>query len=287
MKALFPFFPPARRLLTTGLMLIALLSTLPAARADGLFPDAQLETVIREVLRKQGQEELKEEDLKNVFIVSARKKGIKSLAGLEKCPSLVQLDLSGNEVEDIAPLSGLVNLQSLDLSSNKVRDLKPLEKLAKLQYLQLEHNQVEDIAVLGGLKKLAALYLTDNKVASVEPLKDMPKLASLYLGKNQLKSVAPLGTNRWVQNLDLRDNQIEDPAPLAGLTELRFTFLQNNRLTDFGVLIEMAKKDAAGEKRFAPYWKLYLDGNPIDAAKRDAQIAALKEQGVRVNWKQP
>ena len=47
----------------------------------------------------------------------------------------------------------------------------------------------------------------------------------------------------------------------------------------------MARKDAEGKKRFAPYWKLYLDGNPIDAAKRDQQVAELKKIGVRVNWK--
>ncbi|MFP6763679.1 MAG: hypothetical protein VB858_08675, partial [Planctomycetaceae bacterium] len=58
-----------------------------------------------------------------------------------------------------------------------------------------------------------------------------------------------------------------------------------NQIKDFGPLVEMARKDAADKKRFAPYWKLYLDGNPINADQRDQQIAALKKSGVRINWK--
>ena len=118
----------------------------------------------------------------------------------------------------------------------------------------------------------------------MKPLEGLPKLSSLYLEGNQIKDVAPLAKIRWLANLDLNGNQVEDISPLAGLTELRFTFLQNNKLKDFGPLVEMAKKDAAGKKRFAPYWKLYLDGNPIDAPKRDTQVAELKKAGVRINW---
>ncbi|MGZ0170420.1 MAG: leucine-rich repeat domain-containing protein, partial [Planctomycetales bacterium] len=135
------------------------------------------------------------------------------------------------------------------------------------------------------LKKLSALYLSRNEVASVEPLKNLTKLSSLYLGKNKIKDVKPLSGLKWLANLDLRDNQVADVGPLSKLTDLRFTFLQNNQIKDFSPLIEMAKKDAAGDRRFAPYWKLYPDGNPIDAAQRDKQLAALKEIGVRVNWK--
>ena len=120
---------------------------------------------------------------------------------------------------------------------------------------------------------------------SVEPLKDLPKLSSLYLGGNAVADVKPLAGLRWLANLDLQGNGIENISALAGLTELRFTFLQGNKIKDFGPLIEMAKKDAEGDKRFAPYWRLYLDDNPIEEARRDEQIAALKSIGVRVNWK--
>ena len=63
-----------------------------SATAGDIFPDEKLEAAIKEVLRRQGKDEIKEEDLKNVYQVTARGKGIKSLKGLEKCPNMVLID---------------------------------------------------------------------------------------------------------------------------------------------------------------------------------------------------
>jgi internalin A len=275
-------------LMLTRLTFLAVAASILASSAvqaaGEIFPDPGLEAAIKAVLKKQGKDTIKDEDLKNVYQVTAKDKGIKNLAGLEKCTNIVLLDFAGNEIVDLKPIAGLKNLQSLDLSGNAIKDAAPLKELVKLQYLQLEDNQVADVSVLSGHKKLSALYLSRNKVADVKPLEGLPKLSSLYLEGNQVKDVSPLSKIRWLANLDLQGNQIEDVSPLAGLTELRFTFLQNNKIKDFGPLVEMAKKDTAGEKRFAPYWKLYLDGNPIDAGQRDGQVAELKKAGVRVNW---
>ena len=46
-------------------------------------------------------------------------------------------------------------------------------------------------------------------------------------------------------------------------------------------LVEMAKKDLAGEKRFAPYWNVYIGGNPLSDAGK-AQLEELAKLGVRV-----
>ena len=66
------------------------------------------------------------------------------------------------------------------------------------------------------------------------------------------------------------------------MTELRYTFLERNQLTDVSTLVEMAKKDMAGERRFVPYWKLYLAGNPLSDSGK-AQSDELTKLGVRVN----
>jgi hypothetical protein len=84
-------------------------------------------------------------------------------------------------------------------------------------------------------------------------------------------------------SLNLRDNQIVDVSPLSAMTDLRYTQLQNNKITDLMPLIEMAKKDVAGPKNFAPYWNLYLAGNPLSEEAKSQQIDELKKLGVRVN----
>ena len=41
------------------------------------------------------------------------------------------------------------------------------------------------------------------------------------------------------------------------------------------------RKDAEGEKRFAPYLKLYLGENPLNDASKGEQIEELKKLGVK------
>ena len=43
---------------------------------------------------------------------------------------------------------------------------------------------------------------------------------------------------------------------------------------------ELARADAAGPKRFASFWRLYLAGNPLNDESKTAHLASLKEKGV-------
>jgi hypothetical protein len=66
------------------------------------------------------------------------------------------------------------------------------------------------------------------------------------------------------------------------MTDLKLLMMSKNKVMDLTPLVKAAEKDAAGPKRFAPYMRLYLGGNPLsDAAKKD-QLAKLKKAGVRV-----
>ena len=65
------------------------------------------------------------------------------------------------------------------------------------------------------------------------------------------------------------------------MTELRYTFLEGNKVTDLGPLVTMAQKDAKVDRRFAPYWHLYASGNPLPDAAPAGHIAALTQLGVR------
>ncbi|HEY4260833.1 MAG TPA: leucine-rich repeat domain-containing protein, partial [Schlesneria sp.] len=117
-------------------------------------------------------------------------------------------------------------------------------------------------------------------VESVAPIAELTKVYSLYLEKNKVSDITPLKALR-LERLDLKDNQVKDVSPLKDMTELRYTFLERNQLSDLSPLVEMAKKDAAGERRFAPYWNLYLAGNPLSANFK-GELAELSKAGVRV-----
>ncbi|MBW3543649.1 MAG: leucine-rich repeat domain-containing protein, partial [Planctomycetes bacterium] len=123
----------------------------PSARAQELFKDKNLEAVVRETLKKGEKDPLKEEDLKDLFIMNGNGREIEDLSGLEKCTNLAELKLSNNKLAELKPLSGLKNVQSLYLSDNKISDIGPLSGLTKLQHLELENNQVESVEPLKGL----------------------------------------------------------------------------------------------------------------------------------------
>lgn len=255
------------------------------AAAQSIFPDKNLEAAVRkEVFEKRNNDQpILETDVPNISQVVGRGrdgKKVTSLAGLEKCRSVAAIELDLNDVTDLSPLRELRNVQLLSLKGNKVKDLSPLAGLVNLQYLQLENNEVEDLTPLAGLTNLRSLYLSNNKVTSIAPLAGLKKLWSLYLGGNHVTDLKPLAELKFLDTLNLSGNGITDIAPLAGLNPSKFLFLQGNQITDLTVLVEMAKKDAAGEKRFAPFWYVDVSGNPLSDAAKSAQLAELRKLGV-------
>jgi internalin A len=265
-------------LLTSDLCLLT-----SARAADPLVPDKALDAAIKANLPHH-KGDLTDKALGELYFLDASNKGIASLAGLEKCPNLMEVRLDRNKIVDLKPLAGLKNIQSLDLSKNQIADVGPLRELTKLQRLELSDNKVTDLAPLSGLTAMASLYVGGNQVADFGPVANLTKLASLSADRNQVKDVAPVGKLTRLYTLDLHENQIVDVAPLAKLNELSLLILSKNKIADLAPLVDACKKDAAGAKRFAPYLRLYIAENPVtsDAGKKE-QIDALKAIGVRID----
>lgn len=253
----------------------------------GPIPDKNLEAVVRSVIfeKKDKTDELTDEDLKKVFILKGKGKGIKDLAGLEKCTNLAELDLSKNEIVDVGPLKDLKNLQSLDLSSNKIVDVAPLGNILALQFLELSNNEIASVEPLGKLVKLSALRLAGNKITDPAPLSPLEKLSSLDLAKNQITDISGLKNADRLSLLKLSDNQISDLSPLSKPLSVNLLMLERNKITDLSPLVAAVKADAEGEKRFAPFLRLYLADNPLSEPAKTQQIEALKAAGVKIDPK--
>jgi hypothetical protein len=61
--------------------------------------------------------------------------------------------------------------------------------------------------------------------------------------------------------------------------------LQKNKITDLAPLVKWAKADAEKDKRFAPYLRLHVEGNPLSEEAKTKQIPELKKLGVRIDPK--
>ena len=250
-----------------------------------MFPDKALEAAVRyQILEKRDKtDELSEDDLKKVFILEARGKGIKDLTGLEKCVNLQSITLSKNEITDVTALKGLKNVQLLDLAGNKITDVAPLSELTALQYLELSDNQVTDLKPLAGLTKMASLYLSGNKVTDLAPLVELKKLASLHLDKNQITDLKPIEGITGLYLLKLSDNQITDVTPLQNMRNIKMLFLERNKLEDLTPLVKACQEDAEKTRSFAPFLRLYVKDNPLSEAAKNEQLAKLKELGVKID----
>ncbi len=108
----------------------------------------------------------------------------------------ISVNLNGQPVSDLAPLSGLP-ITILLLEGTKVRDLAPLRGMP-LRRLSLSRTDVADLSPLRGMP-LTELVLHGCPVSDLSPLAGMP-LTELGLGVRSLEDVPRIGTQ--VANLE-------------------------------------------------------------------------------------
>ena len=174
-------------------------------------------------------------DLSNKNLTNA------DIAPLRLMKNLEVLNLGGNQVSDLSPISGLTNLKKLSLyDNNRISDLTPLKNLTNLTMLSLYFNPIGDISVLSNMTKLEELYLSDNKIKDITPISSLTTLAVLSLNGNQIKDLKPLSGLVNLRNLSLKDNQINDLTPLSGLSNLTVLNLSKNQINDLTPLSGLA-----------------------------------------------
>jgi internalin A len=252
--------------------------------AEPTFPDPGLEEAVRaEVFEKRyNKEPITKEDVANISRVVGRGKQIKNLEGLQHCKALMLIELADNEISDLKPIAELKRLQSVTLAGNKISDITPLENLTSMQLLDLSGNEVADLSALKKMANLRTLYVASNKLKSLEPLAELTKIWSLDVAKNEISDLTPVAKLAWLSTLNISENQVESLAPLTTLRELDMLLMSKNKVADLEPLVEMCRKDAEGDRRFAPYMEVYLGGNPLDEKKAAEQTQALQSFGVDV-----
>ena len=128
------------------------------------IPDADLRAVIAAHLGKLPDASITRTEMASLTYFDASNSiSIRTLTGLEFATNLKQLDLSGNSLENISPLSGLTNLEGLYITgSSHITDISPLSNLTNLTILNLRGNGIIDISPLSNLTNLEELSLGGN-----------------------------------------------------------------------------------------------------------------------------
>lgn len=127
---------------------------------------------------------------------------------------ITELDLTYLNLIDIPPeIALLKNLQGLNLSYNEIRDVAVLETLTALKRLFLSGNQIRDVGPLGALTALQELDLTRNRISDVTALRTLTALQRLRLSQNRITDVRALETLTALQTLVLDRNLIPNRRP--------------------------------------------------------------------------
>jgi internalin A len=247
-----------------------------------LFPDKNLEKAVRaQVFEKRDNDKpLVQADIENLAVIKARGLGITNLAGIEKCISLAELDLSNNKIADVTPLKNLKQVQMLLLTDNQVEDIAPLGDMQNLQYVELSKNKVKNIAPLAQCTNMHSIYVSTNQVTDLKSVFGLQRLGVLYADHNKVTAIDGINGLRSLWSLSLNENEISDLKPLVGLTGLNSLYLEKNKIKDLMPLVEMARKDT--DKRFAPFLRVYLKGNPLSGSSKSGNIKELEEIGMHI-----
>lgn len=90
---------------------------------------------------------------------------ISDLDGAEYCIHTLSMDLSGNRIVDLSPLSNLHQLQEINLSDNRLSYIDALSNLQNLKSVNLSNNAIDDISPLFEIESLEYADLTGNRIS--------------------------------------------------------------------------------------------------------------------------
>lgn len=105
------------------------------ARRSGVLEDPALQGCLNQVLATRDTG-----DLAGVTLLACPDAGIRTLAGIEALTALEQLEVSGNLISDLGPLTRLRNLRVLAIRNNAVGELRPLDSMPLLRFVSLQGN---------------------------------------------------------------------------------------------------------------------------------------------------
>ena len=203
--------------------------------------DENLAAVVRQRLGIGTGADITCEQAKSLTGLSARRREIMDLSGLEFFTGLGTIIFDTNSISDISPLAGLTQLTRLDLTRNSISDITPVAGLTQLTDLELGFNSISDITPVAGLTRLTELDLGFNSISDITPVAGLTRLTFLNLLSNSISDITPVAGLTQLTSLMLNNNSISDISPLAGLTQLTFLELDGTSISDITTLAGMTQ----------------------------------------------
>ena len=130
----------------------------------------------------------------------------------------------------------------------------------------------EAASAVGSAEELVSLSAKERGIADLGGVEQLARLEVLDLYGNEIRDLSPLAGLRRLRYLDLGSNRVEEVSALASLKSLQVLLLADNEVTEVSALAGLDSLQSVD-----------LTGNPLS----EAQVAALRERGVAVDFVAP
>jgi len=181
---------------------------------------------------------------------------IHNLSGLTLPPSVTNLHLENNGLQDVSTLNVPPTLKTLALRRDQInastlklpdslselelydcslKNVSPLKLPKDLKSLRLDGNELADLSQLNLPRGLQQLGLSSNKLTNVNNLVLPQTLEELYLSSNQLTDISQLKLSDSLRKLDLGYNRLLDINKLKLPPNLEYLNLERNGLSDVSI----------------------------------------------------
>jgi len=261
------------------------------------FVDPRIEAAVRSELSLPAAVPITASDMQALWDLNLQNSGITSLSDLQSATELESLDVSGNQIRDLRPLTGLRKLISLRLNDNPISnfsvlasltqlnslsiartrpsDFSWLRSLQELVELDLSNTGFRDLSLLSNLRGLFSLNLSRNPLHDCRMLSYWPELTWLSLAGSGLEQVPAPGLSKNISTLDLSHNGLRT---LDGIEEyaLKHLYVDHNQLTDLFPLFDVLEVSYVSCRRNR------LDMSASSPTLEDIQI--LEKRGVRIDY---
>ena len=131
-------------------------------------------------------------------------------------------------------------------------------------------------AETGDAAELVSLTAKERGIVDLSGIEQLTRLEVLDLYGNEIRDLSPLAGLRRLRYLDLGANRIEEVSPLASLKSLQVLLLADNSVMEVSALAGLDSLQSVD-----------LTGNPLTGSAAEAQVAALRERGVDVDFGAP
>jgi len=217
--------------------------------------------------------------------------------GLEKLTNLHSLNLSGNAISNVRPLSGLTELTELILSDTKVSDVAPLASLTSLNSLYLDKSPIKNYAPLAPIYRnltskdfsmplpKSAVSAQKSKVSAWKPTGGQVEVSDYaYLRQALNNHQEPIIGDSKMAQAYAKAKQIVSAALKPGMSDIeKIRALHDALVYNVKYDYDNFLADTVGEDSYTPYGAL-INGSAVCDGYSQAFDLLLQLSGFETLW---